>query len=894
MDEFKSNVPGTFVQKISRKTVYLTLLAVVAVATVAGLMLAPTFNGTATVSAQKQRSTVVNAQMMTAAVDMKSAGGFAVYAAKGSSARAVKGETFDGRTDSEAANQARTDLKASMNYIKQLPCTDVQGSDLGGRTFSPGVYCVDSARLAGEMSLSAGGDSAGMFIFKVKGNFTADDNASISLSDGAASGNVYFVADNAARIGTNADIKAHVIANGDVTVGAGTKLSGRAVSATGTVEARDAELSAEAGTLQICKAVIFPDNTAGAEADTFTNRIFTFTVAGITVTVPAGQCAAPITVPSGVQTIQEANTGTFTNMTGSFTGGFILDHVDTITNLSNSSVVGINAPLRQVIVNIGDPGSLLAIRVFNRPAVTGVVELCKLAATTDSGPDPDVAGVFRFTVSGVFAPAASGAPGSSALQVFLAPLGGCSGPITVTAPSPFPFPPNFVAFVSELRTGTCSSCRPGAPTGYFLESVTLGAGSAGAVGATVQARLNANPYGSITAGANVGGGVTPVLVITNSPVGSGDPNDATNETRVNFTDRSLPGIAKVCKIAGPGIPLNTPFLFEVRGTVANADGSLAADQTPRQVTVLAGPAAQGGNCNIVTEANGAATRYRIGNALVARELAPTAIAGITGEVRISRIRGMRQTGTGTLEAAPFLPAGTYQGVLVSPNPDITPNAAVTGVSADLGRAAITARREEITFEFTNIIFNPTVLKICKIAGNGIAVGAGPFTFTITQDPVVVNGVGLLPAATATASTTAGPGGAGQNGFCTVVDAGAAANGGGNGFIGGAFNQGSTLTIVEAGTTATSITSSTSTGLTVNNTTRTAVLSGPNGVVGPTTVVTFTNSVGTGALKRYASTLTVTRSPMLRSSRLQRLVGRMRKAAWAVRLTGSTSVVRLTF
>ena len=75
MDEFKSFIP-----KISRRAVYLSLLGFIALATIAGLALAPTFNGTATVSAQKQRGNTVvyDTELMAAAVVMRSAGLYSV------------------------------------------------------------------------------------------------------------------------------------------------------------------------------------------------------------------------------------------------------------------------------------------------------------------------------------------------------------------------------------------------------------------------------------------------------------------------------------------------------------------------------------------------------------------------------------------------------------------------------------------------------------------------------------------------------------------------------------------------------------------------------------------------------------------------------------------------
>ena len=173
------------------------------------------------------------------------------------------------------------------------------------------------------MTFSGGGDPSAMFIVKVKGDLSVADSSHLSLIDGASSGNVYVYAEKAASLGGGVEFRGHLIASGDVKIGSGTRISGRTVSVEGSVAAeRNAELSVEAGILEICKDVIFPNNPVpGVEADSFSNRIWTFTVAGTTLTVPAGQCSAPFSVPSGVQTIQEDNAGRFTNMTGTWTGG---------------------------------------------------------------------------------------------------------------------------------------------------------------------------------------------------------------------------------------------------------------------------------------------------------------------------------------------------------------------------------------------------------------------------------------------------------------------------------------------------------------------------------------------------------------------------------------------
>jgi hypothetical protein len=271
------------------------------------------------------------------------------------------------------------------------------------------------------------------------------------------------------------------------------------------------------------------------------------------------------------------------------------------------------------------------------------------------------------------------------------------------------------------------------------------------------------------------------------------------------------------------------FRFEVRGT---SDTGAAIT---RFVDVLAGPAAQGGFCQLVPVEGfvpGVVQRWRIGTNVLVRELgiSPDNINPVPGgQILVSNV---------TISNSAFATAPvTVNGITTSPNPDLTPNAAGDGgaPTADLGRAVAAARREEIVFTFTNIIFNPTVLKICKIGAGGVT---GIFNFTVAvSDPLITPA--LRP--TVPVSVTAGV--ADNGGFCTVVD--------GTGQIGGAFNIGSTVVITEAGTAGTRVTAVASPSGTAFTT---PALPGPvggsfavtaGGLIAGTNVITVTNSPGTG-------------------------------------------------
>jgi hypothetical protein len=162
-------------------------------------------------------------------------------------------------------------------------------------------------------------------------------------------------------------------------------------------------------------------------------------------------------------------------------------------------------------------------------------------------------------------------------------------------------------------------------------------------------------------------------------------------------------------------------------------------------------------------------------------------------------------------------------------------------SAFVGRAAVTARAAIVEVEFTNFRFNPTDLKVCKI-GSGAILGQN-FDFTIALVSPTIGGAhpgNQFPAFSTSVTVTAGPDN-GQGGNCAFVN--------GSGLLGGAFNQGSTITITEAaqGTTVVTAVSSLSSGpgglSWPGQPSRVATLSGPNGLVAGINSVVFTNSPG---------------------------------------------------
>ncbi|MGB7070714.1 MAG: ice-binding family protein, partial [Pyrinomonadaceae bacterium] len=768
----KKNIRRPFLQSISGRAFYLTtLLILTAIAAVGYLAV---FSGSSTVSAARDEAEVATPEMINFAMDFKG------------------------------------DMATSLSAINQLPCTELKDSALGGKTLTPGVYCLASADLAGDLRLDGLNDASSVFIFRIAGSLNAKAGSSVVLENLAQAGSVFFVANDKATIGTGSNFNGRILAENDIVVESGAFVGGKIASAKGRVSASpEANLGGTAtGVLQICKVVDHDER-----APDIRNRIFHFTVTGVAeeIRVAHGQCSSQINVPVGPATITELPTGTFTDRAGSWSGNFQVIQVRRLSELGEdpqSTLGTINLPRRTAAINIveGGPSRQLIVEYTNKYAITGYVEICKYAA---SGPgrfnpngDPEVVGYFEFIVENVFSQ-----PNSTVLQKFIAPVGQCTGPIAVTISTPIPTgtPKTTEVSVAELP-------RPG----FFLESTTV-----------VPQHRKLGPPVLLN-----GGGVQDVVL---------EEGGASTETRVNFFNRSNPGIVKICKIAGPGVPLNTLFRFRVSGPygatlLVQPQENVYAPVGPILVDVAAGRPEDGGNCQIVPGI-GAGVRFNEFQTFVNGTPVSIVEHGISPDNTIPQPRGA-QLRTSRIRSTTGFSSG------FAPNPDLTPidceNADMLIPDCYVSRATVPARVGVTEVEFVNFYFRPTELKVCKIAGAGLTPG-GTFTFDLELvNPVDLNNVPLFPDWDATINVTSGP--ELNGGFCVVVD--------GSDLQGGAFNQGSKIRVTERTTTpATTVQSITSNApLAADPANRTAVVGGLVGGSGGGSgmnIVTFTNIPAAG-------------------------------------------------
>ncbi|MGE3382204.1 MAG: ice-binding family protein, partial [Pyrinomonadaceae bacterium] len=648
MDEITTNVPKTFRDRVSafRYLIVLTALAAVAVG---GYAFLPEANVAAQVEDTKsgvvqEGPEVATQPMIDFAIGaLKSASGYGVYAERGIVEIGdveISGTKGDAMRSAEG-RKATKELSNAIDAMRQLPCVEVKSGDLTGKSFGPGVYCLSSAELAGEMVVAGNGDAAGTFIFRVAGTLKVKDGSSIELDNGAQAGNVFFVAEDA-EIGGNAMFRASVLAANDVKVGSGSTVTDK-VFALGKAELENSTVQggAAVGWIQICKRQQLPVDPV----NDLSNRIFHFVVTGVTagepgsagnpMRVPVGSCSTPFAVAAGPQTVTELNSGTLiTPSTGTFTGNFELYNVIQVNpqppsqaGQSSLGLVNLSTRVANVTIVAGTVNGVLTLEFYNRRAITGFVEICKRASTGApltlngnlevslpygpiplpgnppvlynppganplSGGDPDVTGFFQYTVSGVFSVNQLN-PNQRVLQVFSIPVGQCTGPIAVTTGDPAPFPPATGnvsgAWITELA-------RPG----FYLEGFEvlpdgdIVPGFPRFVTAFLGIGATAASGNSLVSFPNVGGGVVGVRFP--------ESTSSATETLVIFRNRSNPSTFKVCKIAGPGIPINTLFTFTVVGWgPTNAAHPQAASYglVTRTFDVRAGDPAQGGTCELV-------------------------------------------------------------------------------------------------------------------------------------------------------------------------------------------------------------------------------------------------------------------------------------------------------
>ena len=137
------------------------------------------------------------------------------------------------------AGQAQADLTAAYNMAAGLACPGgnvLTGTNLGGLTLAPGVYCfASSAQLTGTLTLNGGGNPNAQFILQMGSTITTASGSVVSLINSAQAANVFWAVGSSATIGTATAFAGNIMAVASITLNTGATLAGRALAENGAV-----------------------------------------------------------------------------------------------------------------------------------------------------------------------------------------------------------------------------------------------------------------------------------------------------------------------------------------------------------------------------------------------------------------------------------------------------------------------------------------------------------------------------------------------------------------------------------------------------------------------------------------------------------------------------------
>jgi uncharacterized repeat protein (TIGR01451 family) len=428
--------------------------------------------------------------------------------------------------DAVAAN-AQSDLVIAYNDAAgRAPDANLSGQDLGGMVLTAGVYKYDvAAQLTGTVTLDAQGDSNAVFIFQIGSTLTTATNASVSLVNGAQACHVFWQIGSSATLGTTTTFAGSILALTSITANTGTTVEGRLL-------ARNGAVTADTNTINraVCAGATIPDTavtkTASPTSQPAPGGVFTFTV---TVTNNG-------TAPATLTSLTDSVYGDLNGQGTCATGGTVLAG-DTYTCAFQGTFNGFAGDSEtDTVVAVLDAGGQAAgqddATVTLTASPTGILEICK-RADDSNGP---VSGKFTFGFLG---------------RTVTVPVGSCTGPIRVPAG-------NITVTEAATSTTQVTSCETRPATRL----------------------VSCDPAKSTAVVTVPAGGVSneTILSVSNRLTGP----SPTTTTAAPGTPGNSP--IKVCKIAGRGVAVGTPFKFTV--------GS-------RNLTVRAGPADQGGYCRIL-------------------------------------------------------------------------------------------------------------------------------------------------------------------------------------------------------------------------------------------------------------------------------------------------------
>ena len=491
----------------------------------------------------------------------------------------VKGGTI--HSADALAGQAQTDTGYAYVDLADQPCSrDLTGTDLGGLTLTPGVYCFSSsAGLTGTLTLDAQHTAGAVWVFQIVSTLTTASNSSVMLINGAQACNVFWQVGKSATLGSSTNFTGDILAYASIGFTTGATLSGSALAQTGEVTMETNNIS-----LAVCSASV-PPLPPSLSKSFSPSTVSADGVSTLTITLSNTDTAAAIlssplidTLPSGLKVSGSGSTtctdGDVTAITG---GSTVTLKVGSIPAGGSCTVkVPVTAAAGGNYVN-----SLLAGALETNNGSNAAPAVATLTVNAPVGVLP--------TLGKAFSPATIAEGGVSTLTITLSNSGATASALTEPLVDRFPSG-------MTVSSGGSTTCGGAVSATKGSSSVTLTGGSIPAKGSCKVTVIVAAPvagyyYNSLAAGAlHTGNGSNAAAAIAT--------------LTVNSPARVLPTLAKAFSPA----TINAGGVSTLTITLKNANSTAAAltapltDNLPNGMTVAgAGATTCGG---VVTAAKG--------------------------------------------------------------------------------------------------------------------------------------------------------------------------------------------------------------------------------------------------------------------------------------------------
>jgi hypothetical protein len=137
------------------------------------------------------------------------------------------------------ATQAHADFATAYTAFAGLassPANNLSGTDLGGKTLTPGVYHYDSSATSGGiLTFDAQNNSSARFVIQIGTTLITASSSSVVLINGADARNIYFQVGTSVTLGSGSTFIGNLLAYASITTVSGTNLTGRLLALTGAV-----------------------------------------------------------------------------------------------------------------------------------------------------------------------------------------------------------------------------------------------------------------------------------------------------------------------------------------------------------------------------------------------------------------------------------------------------------------------------------------------------------------------------------------------------------------------------------------------------------------------------------------------------------------------------------